>query len=115
VSSAHGSTVDRPFNKKGYAIRAARARSDGPGRTRAGCGGKHAGVRRRAVGARRRCAWAAFSATNTTEGTHAHVIVGSRGAIVPHRQPAPEGGRAAAPASSRVRQSALGEGELGGD
>jgi hypothetical protein len=79
------------------------------------CGGKHAGMRRRAVGARRRCAWAAFSATNTTEGTHAHVIVGSRGAIVPHRQPAPEGGRAAALASSRVRQSALGEGELGGD
>jgi hypothetical protein len=68
VLPVHGSTVDRPFKTKGYAIRAIRARSDGPGRSRAGCGGEHAGVRRRAAGACRRCAWAAFPATNTTTG-----------------------------------------------
>jgi hypothetical protein len=68
VSSAHGSMVDRPFNTKGYAIRVARAISDGPGRTRAGCGGNVTGVWRRAARARRRCAWAAFPATNTTTG-----------------------------------------------
>jgi hypothetical protein len=40
---------------------------------------------------------------------------GVKGAIVPRRRPAPEGGGAAAPVSLRVRQSALGEGKLGGD
>jgi hypothetical protein len=43
VSSAHGSTVDRPFKTKGYAIRAVHARSKGPGRVRAGCSGDVAG------------------------------------------------------------------------
>jgi hypothetical protein len=45
MSSAHGSTVDRPFKTKGYAIRAVRARSKGPARTRAGCSGDVAGDR----------------------------------------------------------------------
>jgi hypothetical protein len=49
VRSAHGSTVDRPLKTKGYAIRVVHARSKGPGRVRAGCGGEHAGVRRRAA------------------------------------------------------------------
>jgi hypothetical protein len=44
---------------------------------------------------------------------HAHVFVGSRGAIVPRRQPAPEGGGAAAPASSRARCCTQKEGETG--
>jgi hypothetical protein len=39
VHLVHGSTVDHPFKMKGYAIRAVRARSKGPGRARAGCGG----------------------------------------------------------------------------
>jgi hypothetical protein len=42
VHPVHGSTVDRPFKTKRYAIRAARSRSDGPGRERAGCGGGQA-------------------------------------------------------------------------
>jgi hypothetical protein len=40
------------------------------------------------------------------EGAHAHVTEGSRGAIVPRRRPAPEGGSAAAPASSWRRRNA---------
>jgi hypothetical protein len=40
------------------------------------------------------------------EGAHALVTEGSRGAIVPRRRPAPEGGGAAAPASSWRRQNA---------
>jgi hypothetical protein len=40
------------------------------------------------------------------EGAHAHVTEGSRAAIVPRRRPAPEGGGAAAPASSWRRQNA---------
>jgi hypothetical protein len=48
------------------------------------------------------------------EGVHAHVTEGSRGAIMPRRRPAPEGGSAAAPASSWMRQSAQDEGKLGG-
>jgi hypothetical protein len=39
-------------------------------------------------------------------GALAHVTGESRGAIVPHRRPAPEGGDAAAPASSWKRQNA---------
>jgi hypothetical protein len=66
VHPVHGSTVDRPFKTKGYVIRAARARSDGPGRVRAGCGGDVAGVRRRAAGVRRRWPWTALPATNPT-------------------------------------------------
>jgi hypothetical protein len=62
VSSAHGSTVDRPLKTKGYTIRVVHARSKGPGRVRAECGGEHAGVRRRAAGARWRCPWAVFPA-----------------------------------------------------
>jgi hypothetical protein len=41
-------------------------------------------------------------------------LEGSRGAIMPHRRPAPERGGAAAPASSWMRQSAQDEGKLGG-
>jgi hypothetical protein len=41
------------------------------------------------------------------------VIVGSRGAIVPLRRPAPEGGGAAAPASSRAHCCAQKEWETG--
>jgi hypothetical protein len=47
-------------------------------------------------------------------GTLAHVTVGSTGVIVPHRQPAPEGGGAATPASLRVRCCARREGKSGG-
>jgi hypothetical protein len=47
-------------------------------------------------------------------GTLAHVFVGSTGAIMPHRRPAPEGGGAAAPASLRVRCFARREEKLGG-
>jgi hypothetical protein len=49
VSSAHGSTVDRLHNLKGYAIATVHARSHGPGRLQATDGGEHAGVRRRAA------------------------------------------------------------------
>jgi hypothetical protein len=41
------------------------------------------------------------------------VFVGSMGAIVPHRRPAPEGGGAAAPASSWARGCAQKKGEAG--
>jgi hypothetical protein len=47
------------------------------------------------------------------EGAHAHVTEGSRGAIVPRRRPAPEGGGAAAPVSSWTRCCAQKEGERG--
>jgi hypothetical protein len=40
------------------------------------------------------------------EGARAHVTEGSRRAFVPRRRPAPEGGGAAAPASSWRRQNA---------
>jgi hypothetical protein len=50
VSSAHGSTVDRPLNAKGYVIWAIHARSKGSGRVQAKGDGEHAGVRRRAEG-----------------------------------------------------------------
>jgi hypothetical protein len=43
-----------------------------------------------------------------------HVTEGSRGVIMPRRRPAPEGGGAAAPSSSRMRQSIQDEGKLGG-
>jgi hypothetical protein len=59
----HGSTVDRPLKTKGYVISAVHARSHGPGLLQATGGGEHAGVRRRAAGARRRCPWVAFPAT----------------------------------------------------
>jgi hypothetical protein len=49
VSSAHGSTVDRPLNAKGYVIWAIHARSKGSGRVQAKGDGEHAGVRRRAA------------------------------------------------------------------
>jgi hypothetical protein len=49
VSSAHGSTVDRPHNPKGYAIASVHAKSHGPGRLQATGGGEHVGVRRRAA------------------------------------------------------------------
>jgi hypothetical protein len=68
VRPVHGSTVDRPFKTKGYAIRAARARSDGPGRVQAMGGGDVAGERRRAAGARRRWPWTALPATSPTTG-----------------------------------------------
>jgi hypothetical protein len=45
----------------------------------------------------------------------AHVTGESMGAIVPHRRPAPEGGGAATPASSRARCCAQKEGKTGGD
>jgi hypothetical protein len=47
-------------------------------------------------------------------GTLAHVYVGFMGDIVPHRRPEPEGGGAAAPASSWARGCARKEGKLGG-
>jgi hypothetical protein len=68
VRPVHGSTVDRPLKTKGYAIRAARARSDGPGRMQAMGGGDVAGERRRAAGARQRWLWLAIPATSTTTG-----------------------------------------------
>jgi hypothetical protein len=49
VSSAHGSTVDRPHNPKGYVIWAVHARSKGSGRLQVKGGGEHARVRRRAA------------------------------------------------------------------
>jgi hypothetical protein len=48
-------------------------------------------------------------------GTLAHVFVGFMGAIVPHRRPTPEGGGAAAPASSWARGCARREAKLGGE
>jgi hypothetical protein len=48
-------------------------------------------------------------------GALARVTGGSTGAIAPHRRPAPEGGRAAAPASLRVRCCARREEKLGGE
>jgi hypothetical protein len=48
-------------------------------------------------------------------GALAHVTGESTGAIVPRRQPAPEGGGAATPASSRARCCAQKEGKTGGD
>jgi hypothetical protein len=44
-----------------------------------------------------------------------HLIVGSRGAIVPHQRPAPEGRGAAAPASWWRRLKAQDEGLTSGD
>jgi hypothetical protein len=46
------------------------------------------------------------------EGAHAHVTKGSRRAIVPRRRPTPEGGGAAAPASSWRCQNAQEKGIL---
>jgi hypothetical protein len=46
-------------------------------------------------------------------GTLAHVFVGSRRVIVPHRRPTPEGGGAATPVSSRARGCAQKKGEAG--
>jgi hypothetical protein len=68
VRSVHGSTVDRPFKTKGYAILAIRTRSNGPGRMQAMGGGDVAGEQRRAAGARRCWPWPAFPATSTTTG-----------------------------------------------
>jgi hypothetical protein len=48
-------------------------------------------------------------------GTLAHMFVGSRGVIVPHRRPAPDGGGVATPVSSRGRCCARREGKTGGD
>jgi hypothetical protein len=62
VSSAHGSTVDRPFKTKGYVIRVVRARSKGPRRARAGCGGDVAGDRGGAAVPRREFADAPYPA-----------------------------------------------------
>jgi hypothetical protein len=60
VSSAHGSTVDRPLNAKGYVIWAINARSKGSGHLQAKatastpeCGGTRRRTRRR--GPRSRC------------------------------------------------------------
>jgi hypothetical protein len=44
----------------------------------------------------------------------AHVTGGFMGAIVPHRRPAPDGGGAATPVSSRVRCCARRQGKTGG-
>jgi hypothetical protein len=44
----------------------------------------------------------------------AHVTGGFMGAILPHRRPAPDGGGAATPVSSRVRCCARREEKLGG-
>jgi hypothetical protein len=48
MSSAHGSTVNRPHNPKGYAILTVHTRSEGSGRVQAKGGDEHDGVRRRA-------------------------------------------------------------------
>jgi hypothetical protein len=121
VRLVHGSTVDRPLKTKGYAIQSVRARSNGPGRTQVMGSGDIAGERRRATEVRRRWPWTAFPATSPTTGlvqndagTLAHVTGGSMGSIVPHRRPAPEGGGADTPVSSRVRYCARKEGKSGG-
>jgi hypothetical protein len=117
VRLVHGSTVDRPFQTKGYVIRAARARSDGPECVHAMGGGGVVGERRRAAGARRRWRWTVLPATSPTikndARTLAHVFVGFMEAIVPHRRPAPEGGGAVAPASSWARGCAQKKGKAG--
>jgi hypothetical protein len=53
-------------------------------------------------------------ASTKRRGTLAHVTVGSRGAIVPRRRSAPEGGGVAAPASWWRRQNAQDEGITSG-
>jgi hypothetical protein len=94
VHPVHGSTVDRPFKTKGYVIRAARARSDGPGRVRAGCGG---GARRELAGAAPGRVvghhFACKRALRVAE-RHAHSSRGSGRWIKLPRRPTPEGGSA---------------------
>jgi hypothetical protein len=62
VSSAHGSTVDRAHNPKGYAILTVHAKSKGSGRVRARCGGGVAGDRGGAAVPRRKFAGAPYLA-----------------------------------------------------
>jgi hypothetical protein len=105
VSPAHGFTVDRPHNPKGYAILSVRARSNGPDPVHAGAAANTPGrktARRRLAGVvpgqcsrppiRPRAD--ALHSRNTRACDR-----GAKGSIVPRRRPAPEGGGAAAPAS----------------
>jgi hypothetical protein len=97
VSSAHGSTVDRPHNTKGYAILSVHPRSHSPGRVLAGWwrtrrsatargGGFGGAARDHAVGHHFVRAWALCVA-----GTNAHTPRGSMGRLVHPRRPTPKG------------------------
>jgi hypothetical protein len=108
VRPVHGSTVDRSFKMKGYVIQVIRARSNGPGRVRAGCGGGVAGERRRVTGARRRWPWLAIPATSTTKGSskcRGDVCARVRGVY---------GGYCASPAAGTGRGRSGHSGELAG-
>jgi hypothetical protein len=71
MSPAHGFTVDRPHNPKGYAILSVHARSNGPDPVHAGAAAntpRRKTARWRAVATCRRCPWTVLSATNSSTG-----------------------------------------------
>jgi hypothetical protein len=105
VSSAHGSTVDRFLNAKGYAISTVRGRSKGSGRAQAKGGGDVAGEWRRAAGARRRCPWAALRPS-----TRPQASAKRRGGACARDRGVKEGNRASSAASAgRGRRGCSGE------
>jgi hypothetical protein len=107
VRPVHGSTVDRPLKHEGVRD-LNRPREIQRPRTHASEGRRRR--RRRAAARDRGLPVLALDGVPGLHSDHelaqndagalAHVTGGSMGAIVPHRQPAPEGGGAATPASS---------------
>jgi hypothetical protein len=120
VHPVHGSTVDRPFKRRGTRsvpsvqdLTTLDARVRDAAASTPECGGARWELAGVSPGRRSRPPLRPRLVENDA-GTLAHVFVGFMGAIVPHRRPAPEGGGASAPASSWARGCARREGKLGG-